>query len=91
MNWMLKNSNGEYDGSWTLAVFSWVVVSLSILGSMLESVHVGSVLVDINVPSEALLLGYLATMTGNYLLRRNKKNDLASNESIEQMKNEILP
>ena len=88
---MLKNSNGEYDGSWTLAVFSWVVVSLSILGSMLESVHVGSVLVDINVPSEALLLGYLATMTGNYLLRRNKKNDLASNESIEQMKNEILP
>lgn len=77
MEWMLKNSNGEPDGSWTLTVASWVVVSLCVMASMVESSF-------IKAPDATLLLGYLGAMTGNYLLRRNKKDTLAADSAAEE-------
>ena len=73
-NWMIKNSKGEYDGSWTLAVLSWLVVSSCIWLSVIEKLTIGSFNMSFKVPSETLLLGYLAAMTGNYCFRRTKKD-----------------
>jgi len=82
MNWMLKNSAGEPDGSWTLAAMSWAVVSLCLLLSMVQSI--GGHVLSLKTPDTTLLLGYLTAMTGNYLLRRNKKDQLAADSDAPE-------
>lgn len=78
MNWMLKNSKGHIDGAWTLCVISFFVVSVSIFLSMVQglSLNVGALDLTIKPPDTTLILGYLATTTGNYLMRRNKKDQI---------------
>ena len=83
-NWMLKNSAGVRDGSFSLAVYSWIVVSLCLFLSSIESF--GNFL-TFKIPDSTLLLGYLAAMTGNYMIRRNKKDELeAGSEQVEDEK-----
>ena len=71
---MLKNSAGQYDGSWSLAVYSWLVVCVCIFLSVFEKLTIGSFDLSFKVPNDTLLLGFLGTMTANYCYRRTKKD-----------------
>ena len=87
----IKNSACEPDAMLTFAMTGFIVVSLSVLLSMFDTIHFRNLSLDIVAPSETLLLGYLASTFGSYVVRRNKKDQLCSDESIEQMKSGILP
>ena len=77
MKWMMKNSSGKPDGIWTLAVYSWLITSALLLGSVFQGkIEIGPLSFTITSPDSTLLLGYLgATFTG-YVVRRNKKDNL---------------
>lgn len=86
MNWMLKNSKGKPDGAWTLCVVSFVVVSFCIFLSMIQGLTFKNL--SIKSPDTTLVLGYLATTTGNYLMRRNKKDQVEHEQTMNAVSKE---
>lgn len=88
----LKNSYGEQDAMLTFATAAFALTSLCILLSMVESVSiVGAADIQLKAPSETLVLGYLGAAFTSYVLRRNKKDQIASDEAKVEMQNGILP
>lgn len=83
-----KNSDGKPDGSWTLAVLSWMVVSFCLLVPLIETLTVKSFTLSLKPPDTTLLVAYLGTMTGNYLMRRNTKDKLNANSEVTQIDEE---
>lgn len=80
----LRNSSGEEDGSWSLCVAGFVIVSFCMVAPMFKGIVIGSTTLEIVAPDTTLLLGYLATTVGNYLMRRNKKDSLqVEREKVE--------
>lgn len=84
LNWMLKNSKGIPDGSWSLAVFSWFIVSFCIVLPVIGKITIKDFVLDPQAPDTTLLLGFMTTTLGNYLLRRNKKDTTESKGLVEQ-------
>lgn len=81
-NWMIKNSKGEFDGTWSLAVYSWLIVSFCMIVSLIDSVTGKNLSFSIKGVESSVLLGYLATMTGGHLI--NKSN--AGKLEVEKLK-----
>lgn len=71
--WMIKNSAGEHDGTFTFAAIAFVIVSVCLVLSCFSSIVIGSLTFNINAPPEGLLLGYLGSTYTAYVVRRNTK------------------
>lgn len=76
--WMLKNSAGEQDGSFTFATISFLVVTTCVLLSSIEVIHLGSVEIVTKTADATLALGYLAACFSTYIVRRTQKDTGAS-------------
>ncbi len=90
MGWF-KNSGGKSDAMFTLAVLSWVVVTFSVLASLFHGdIKIGNVSFTLNEPNAMLLLGYLGACYTGYVVRRNKKAQLESEDKKHMMENGII-
>lgn len=80
MRWMMKNSKGKPDSMMTFAFWSFIVVSVVILLSVVKSFTINGVLFEFHPPNDTLLLGYLATAFGGYVTRRYHDDKLNKTE-----------
>ena len=91
MGLWFKNSGGKPDAMFTLAVASWGVTTLLLLASVLQGeVKVGNVSFTLGAPDATLMLGYLGACFTSYVVRRNKKDQLASENSQHMLENGVL-
>lgn len=70
---MLKNSTGKVDGTWTLTVVSFLIVSVCVVLSVFEQISFGKVVFTIKTPDVALLTLYLGMTGTSYVWRRGQK------------------
>lgn len=84
MRWMMKNSKGKPDSMMTFAFWSFIVVSVVILLSVVKSFTFRGTTFEFHPPNDALLLGYLATCFGGYVTRRYHDDKL--NKTPEESK-----
>jgi len=86
MMWM-KNSGGKPDAMFSLAVFSWVITTILLLGTVFQGkIQLGNISFTISSPDATLILGYLAATFSSYVIRRNKKDQINA-----QIRNGIIP
>ncbi len=90
MKWMMRNSKGKKDAMLTFAFISFIVVSLCVILSCLKSVAFRALSIELTMPDTSLLLGYLASTFGAYVMRRNKEAppSAAAIPATEENKNE---
>ena len=81
IDWMMNNSKGKPDAMLTFATGSFVIVSLCILLSCFKSVAFRSLSLELTVPDTSLLLGFLASTFGAYVMRRNKEHTAVEKEN----------
>ncbi len=74
MDWMLKNSSNETDGSFTFAAISFLVTTFCVLLSCFDSLTIGSVVLRFKGADNTLLLGYLTAAFSTYVVRRTTKD-----------------
>ena len=93
MSFWLKNSGGKPDAMFTLAVASWCVSTFLLLGMLIQGeVKIGdNISFTLNPPDATLVLGYLGATFTSYVIRRNKKDQLQSEEEQAYIENGILP
>jgi len=73
MKWMMKNSSGHADGMFSMAVGSWIIASLAVLASLIESVTLQDVVFKLRTVDNVLVLGYISACFSAYVVRRNAK------------------
>ena len=73
-HWLLKNSDDEPSGTFTFAVVSFVVVTLCVLLSVVNTVTVGALVITLKPVDTALALGYLAASFSTYVVRRSSQS-----------------
>ena len=72
--WMLRNSAGERDGTFTFAFISFVVVTFCVLFGCIDQVTIGHSVIKLKTPDATLALGYLAASFSTYVVRRTTKD-----------------
>lgn len=79
----LKNSASKSDAMLTFAAVSFVITSLCVLASVIESITVGTHEVKFRSADTALVSMYMASTFGAYVLRRNTKDKLEAGIGIK--------
>lgn len=82
--WMLKNSAGERDGTFTFATISFVVVTLCVFLGCIDQISIGHTIFKLKTPDATLALGYLAASFSTYVVRRTTKDNNAQDEKQEE-------
>jgi len=80
MWWMVKDSAGNKSATLTFALTGMVVTSIALLASLVDSVTVSETVVKMKEVDPTLFLGYLGATVTAYIIRRNKGDDLSSDE-----------
>jgi len=70
----------------TFAAVGFTITCLAVLSSVIESFSVGSFSIAFQKPDSVLILGFLASTFTAYVTRRNKKDQLESDEIKESMR-----
>lgn len=85
MSWMLKNSAGKEDGVWTCAVIGLSVVIFCLLAPMFNGFQIPwtKYILNINTPDNTLAMSVLGATFTSYVVRRNKKDQIVSDEVKE--------
>jgi hypothetical protein len=88
MQW-IKNSNNKEDAMLTFATVGFVVSSLSVLASLMESLTIGDFQIIFKTPSESLVTVYLAAVFTSYVVRRNSKDKIESEDAKFDIQNGV--
>ena len=80
MWWMVKDSKGNKSATLTFAVAGMVVSSLALLASMVKTISVGDFELAFQSVDSTLVLGYMAATVSAYIIRRNKSDQIDSDE-----------
>ncbi len=81
--WMIRNSAGEEDGSFTFATISFVVVTFCVLLGCIDHVSLGSSTIKLKTPDATLALGYLAASFSTYVVRRTTKENIDTPKDVQ--------
>ena len=79
--WMIKNSAGEQDGTFTFATISFIIVTFCVLLGCIDQISVGQSVLKLKTPDATLALGYLAASFSTYVVRRTTKDNVNPTES----------
>jgi hypothetical protein len=80
MWWMVKDSKGNKSATLTFAVVGMVVSSLALLASLVKTISVGDVDIAFQSIDSTLVLGYMGATVTAYIIRRNKADQIESDE-----------
>lgn len=80
MWWMVKDSKGNKSATLTFAVIGMVVTSLAMMASMVKTLAIGGFSVEFQPVDTTLVLGYLGATVTAYIVRRNKSDQIQSDE-----------
>lgn len=69
-SWMLRNSDDQPSGSFTFAAISFVVVTILLMLSAVNSIKIGAISISFKPVDTTLALGYLAASFSTYVVRR---------------------
>lgn len=86
MWWMVKDSKGHRSATLTFAVIGMIITSLAMLISMAKSISVGGYDIVFRSIDTTLVLGYLGATVTAYIVRRNKSDQVNSEEAREQLR-----
>ena len=91
MGW-IKNSDGKQDAMLTFATVSFFSCLTAIMLPMFNGIQIPwtHFSLSVSAPSETLILGFLAATFTSYVVRRNKKDQIGSEEVRENIKNGIM-
>lgn len=91
MSMWFKNSGGKPDAMFTLAVVSWGVTTLLVVASLFQGeVKIGNASFTLVSPDVTLILGYFGACFTSYVVRRNKKDQLESDENKHMLENGVV-
>ena len=86
LSWRVKDAHGNHSSMLTFAVIAFVITSLCVVLSVIESVSIaGHANIQLKAPDATLVLGYLGATFGAYVMRKNKKDQLAHNEAMAKL------
>jgi hypothetical protein len=80
MWWMVKDSKGNKSATLTFAVAGMLVTSVAMLASLVKSISIGEVALSFREVDSTLVLGYLGATVTAYIVRRNKSDQMDSDE-----------
>lgn len=79
--WIL-NSDNKPDAMLTFSLIGLLAACWSLVISIIDSVTVGNVIVELNKPDTTLVLGILSATLGSYVWRRGHKAKLSHIEKM---------
>jgi len=92
LSWRLKDAHGHHSSMLTFAVVAFIITSLCVVLSVIESVSIaGHANVQLKGPDATLVLGYLGATFGAYVMRKNKKDQLIHEQTMAAMGKPIAP
>jgi len=91
MGW-IKNSAGKPDAMLSLAVASFSICAFAILAPILNGAQIPltNYTITLGSPDTALVIAFLGATFPSYIIRRNKKDQIESDEIRETIKNGII-
>ena len=91
MKWF-KNSAGRPDAMLTFAAISFCVCAFALLAPVLNGLQIPgtSYIIKLGVPDTTLVLAFLGATFTSYVVRRNKKDQIATEEVKESLRNGVL-
>ncbi len=72
---LMRNSKGEHDGTWTCALISFLVVTVIVIVSMFDSLTIGGSTVLFSEPNLPLITLYFGGSFTSYIVRKYQKKD----------------
>jgi hypothetical protein len=91
MGWM-KNSAGKPDAMLTMAFASFWLCAFAMLAPVLDGLQIPftTYSIELGTPSSELVIAFLGATFTSYVVRRNKKDQVESDEVREQLRNGIV-
>lgn len=91
MGW-IKNSKGKPDAMLTFAAASFCICAFALLAPVLDGLHIpGSPYsLSLGTPDTTLVLAFLGATFTSYVIRRNKKDQIETEEVREQLRNGVV-
>lgn len=72
--YLMRNSKGEHDGTWSFAVISFIIVTIIVICSMFNHIAIWGFSITFNEPNIGLITLYFGGAFTSYILRRNSKD-----------------